>query len=391
MSRVLLRRLALAACVFSAGMAQAHQASDAYLQWVVTDQTLSLRTQVALRDLDRALFLDDNDDQLLSWGEVRQRLPDIVTLVQDGVTLTDLPADCTPAEPAPALVQHGQDGYLEVLQSWHCEQAQSILSAFSLRYTLFESTDASHRGLLKIQRPDRLDTHVLVPGGTPLSLAWEVSSAGHSSPPSTLAFVQEGLTHIWQGWDHLAFLLVLLMPLLVSRSASGLTNTSPVDSWWRVVRKVIGLVSSFTLAHSLTLGMATLGWIKPNSAWVEILIAISVGLAALANLRRSLPASTWPMAFAFGLIHGFGFAAALSGLGVSGSAMWLPLLSFNLGVELGQCAVVLLFMGVVWPWRGTATYRMGLLKGGSMAVAGLSLWWTMERLAAIGVPTPVLF
>ena len=385
MIKTLLRLLAVLACVCSAGVAQAHQASDAYLHWAVSGQTLSLRTQVALRDLDRVLFLDDNNDQQLSWGEVRQRLPDIVALVQGGATLIGLPADCIPDEAAlePALVQHGQEGFVEVLQAWHCVQAQSTLGTFKLRYTFLESTDASHRGLLKIQRPDRIETHVLVPGGPPLVLAGEVRAAGGSNPPSTLAFVQEGLTHIWQGWDHLAFLLVLLMPLLVPRYAGSPTDASALVSWWSVVRKVVGLVSSFTLAHSLTMGIATLGWIRPDGAWIEILIAISVGLAALANLKRSLPASTWPMAFGFGLIHGFGFAAALSGLGVSGSAMWLPLLSFNFGVELGQCAVVLLFMGIVWSWRGTAAYRLGLLKGGSMCVAALSLWWTIERLGPV--------
>lgn len=162
---------------------------------------------------------------------------------------------------------------------------------------------------------------------------------------------------------------------------------------------VLKVVTAFTLAHSVTLALGTLGWVRLPSRWVEAVIAASIGVAAVGNLwvwwgggdqtegmdqtDRS-DRSAWLMALGFGLVHGFGFAGVLGDLGVSGVAMAGPLLGFNAGVELGQVACVALFLPLAYLARRTRFYRVGVLATGSAVLLGLAGFWCFERAFAAG-------
>ncbi len=138
------------------------------------------------------------------------------------------------------------------------------------------------------------------------------------------------------------------------------------------------MVSAFTLAHSVTLSLASLDLLTLPSRWVESAIAASVALAALNNLlplfRRRRPA----VAFAFGLIHGCGFAAVLADLGLPPGALAASLLGFNLGVEIGQLAIVAAFLPLAFLLRRSWFYRQ-LLGGASALIAMLAGVWLLER------------
>ena len=138
-------------------------------------------------------------------------------------------------------------------------------------------------------------------------------------------------------------------------------------------------MTAFTVAHSVTLGLAAAGVLAPPSRWVESLIAASVLVAALDNLRPFLRAPRWVMVSLFGLVHGFGFAGPLQDLGLAQGGLALPLLGFNLGVELGQLAIVALLLPAAIALRRTPLYRRALVPGASAAVAVLALAWTLER------------
>jgi hypothetical protein len=133
------------------------------------------------------------------------------------------------------------------------------------------------------------------------------------------------------------------------------------------------------VAHSLTLALAASGVLAPPSRWIESLIAASVLVAALDNLRPFLHRPRWIMVALFGLVHGFGFAGPLQALGLAKGNLAVPLLGFNLGVEIGQLAVVALLLPLACLLRDTPAYRRGVVRGGSTAIACIALVWMAER------------
>jgi hypothetical protein len=146
-------------------------------------------------------------------------------------------------------------------------------------------------------------------------------------------------------------------------------------AFWDVAR----VVTAFTVAHSITLSLATLELVSLPSRAVEAAIAASVLLAALNNLHPVVLGRRWLVAFGFGLIHGFGFASVLAELGLPGDALLLALLAFNLGVELGQLAIVVVFLPLAYALRRSTLYRHVVFTGGSALIAVLAAVWFAER------------
>ena len=153
----------------------------------------------------------------------------------------------------------------------------------------------------------------------------------------------------------------------------------PVSNRRGAAIEVFKVVTAFTLAHSVTLSLAALGVVTLPSRLVESVIAASVVLAALNNLRGTIERRRWVLAFVFGLIHGFGFASVLADLGLPQGALVLALVGFNVGVELGQLAIVAAFLPLAFSLRGTRFYRVGVLTGGSILVALIASWWFIQR------------
>jgi hypothetical protein len=190
------------------------------------------------------------------------------------------------------------------------------------------------------------------------------------------AYAHEGIWHIWLGFDHILFLLSLLLPaVLVRRDGKWQATADFKGSFWDVAR----IVTAFTLAHSITLTLAALGLVSLPSRWVESAIALSVVLAALNNVFPLVERGRWIAAFAFGLLHGFGFAGALQDLGLPAGSLALSLAGFNIGVELGQLAIVAAFLPVAFALRSTWAYRRLVLAGGSTVIAAIAGVWLAER------------
>jgi len=209
----------------------------------------------------------------------------------------------------------------------------------------------------------------LLRAATP-TLAVDVPSggepAGASTPrlPTFGEYLRLGVEHILTGYDHLAFLLGLL-------------------ALCRKLTSVLAIVTAFTVAHSLTLAVAALGIFTLPSRIVEPLIAASIVAVAAENLwRAEEPRYRWFWALGFGLIHGFGFAGALTalGLGKSGAPIALPIFAFNLGVELAQAGIVLLVLPVLFRLRRLATFERYGGKAISMLVGLAGLWWLVARI-----------
>jgi hypothetical protein len=353
--------LALLLC----GAAHAHQASEAYLVYRVNGTAVEQRLDIALRDLDRDLALDANDDGNLSWGEVRQRWPDTEALANAGLRFTADGAACTLQErPTPQLDEHSDGMHAVLISHWQCAAAVHELA---IDYGLFATTDTAHRGLARLVGAAG-EPLVLTPGAGPQRLTLESRGFG--------GFVVEGMAHIASGLDHVLFLVTLLLVAVWRRDGRG---WAPRASGHAALAETLKLVTAFTLAHSITLALAASGAINPPADVVESLIALTVLLAAVDNLRPFVPGPRWSMVGLFGLVHGVGFAGPLKDLGLRDSELVLPLLGFNLGVELGQLVVVALLLPVALALRSASVYRRWIVPAGSSAVAALALVWLAER------------
>ena len=410
------RLLAALALLALAGSAAAHKASDAYVTLRVDGTDVTARVDVALRDLDRDLDLDANADDRLSWGEVRTRWTDIAALARAGIAPSADGVPCVPSTPdgASALATHSDGRYAVVHLAWHCG---APVQRLDVDYRLFARTDPTHRGIVRYARGDEpLQLAVLSPGAGPVRLrlpgltttpapAPASSAAGPvattvpaaapraagvaAEAPSGFAefggFVREGIHHILIGYDHILFLLSLLLPSVWQRRreldrATGTTRTRwvPATAARPVLVSVLQVVTAFTVAHSITLALSVLGIVDPPSRWVESTIAASVVLAALNNVWPVIAEARWKLTFVFGLVHGFGFASALKDAGLARGDLAAPLLGFNVGVEIGQLCIVALVLPLAWSLRATRTYR-GAFAGGSLAIAGVAALWLVQR------------
>lgn len=386
-----LLRVMLGLVLLSSANVWAHKASDAYLNLNLPaglqGTTLESRWDIALRDLDRDLLLDRNDNNQLEWGEVTSRWGDIQALALASLNLeTEGQACQAQAHGVPQLETRSDGRYAVLLHTWHCPQA---LQQLQLRYKLFADTDPTHRGLLVIheqgQAPSTQRLQVLPPSGDAVTLTDPHTSA---SPHGFMGFVFEGVHHILIGTDHVLFLLALLLPAVLLRERAGPTGPGqwlPAPHLKPVLLDVLRVVTAFTVAHSITLGLAVYDVVNPPPRWIESIIAASVVLAALNNLYPVVRSDRWKLTFLFGLIHGFGFANALKEVGLQDGGLAAPLLGFNLGVELGQLAIVLVFMLQIWPLRRHPVYRL-VLRWGSVAVALMASLWLVERVFDVTVP-----
>ncbi len=359
----------------------AHKPSDSYLtlRAAAGSNDVAVRWDIALRDIDYVLQLDRDGNGEITWGEVRLRSDDITRLATGRLQLTSGDKDCTWATAAPLTLDKHSDGTYAVLSL--SAQCASLAGALKAKYSLLFDVDPTHRGLVQWIAPGTDEAQALVFGNE----SGEQTLALH--PPGwweTLRqYMLDGVWHIWIGYDHILFLLAVLLPSVLVRQAG---QWAPAPRIGGAAKEVIKVVTAFTLAHSITLSLAALGVITLPSRLVESAIAASVVVAALSNVftaSESKHSKRWMMAFAFGLLHGFGFASVLADLGLPKNALILALVGFNVGVEIGQLAIVAVFLPLAFWLRGTAFYRVGVLKGGSLIVALLATWWLVQRAFAL--------
>lgn len=376
--RHLATRLALMALLASlTGHALAHSSSNSYLSLSQRGDDLVLRTDINLRDVDLIFDLDDDRDGKVSWAETAARINELNAWMQQGITVRGTSAACE-LQPLDVMASPHSDGfYLSAEWRVACTDPQDVTAQrLTLRYGLIFDQDNLHRGLLKIDLPGAQSSAILSPERPETALP----AGAVSGWVVFTQYVVEGVWHIWIGIDHILFLLSLLVlaPLVPSRQR--VTSWLAVERFRTSFMDVLAVVTAFTVAHSITLAASILGWLNPPVAIIESVIALSVILAALNNLLGWFSLKRWRLAFAFGLVHGFGFANVLLDLALPAKQLALALGGFNLGVEIGQLAIVLAFLPVAWLLRQTAFYRWVVVAGGSIAIAVIASIWLVQRM-----------
>jgi hypothetical protein len=358
--------------------AWAHKASDSYLQLQASTSGMKLRVDVALRDLDVALDLDSNGDGRLTWGEVRAAWPAIEGYVRQRVRVDA----CELRAESRALERRADGVYAALGFSSTC-----VLSGEpGIRYALMTDVDPTHRGIARIELPGRPAVlRVLVPG--PMTAEGPASSAGgrasvSDEPAAVLQFLREGVRHILTGYDHVLFLLCLLLPSVMRRTPQG---WRPVERLGQGLWPILGVVTSFTLAHSITLGLAASKLVSLSSSFIEPAIAATIVLAAVDNLWPVFRGRRAVVTFFFGLIHGFGFASVLAELNLpTGQFAW-ALLQFNLGIEVGQLVIVAVAASLLFALRRRRGYAAWVIRGGSCFAIVVGTLWFVERVANVSL------
>jgi HupE / UreJ protein len=350
--------------------AAAHKSSDSYLSLRVGTLEVVGQWDIALRDLDYAVGLDTNNDGIITWGELRARHAFISDYMLSHLTLKSDGKICQ-TKSTDNLVDDHSDGSYEVLR--FTADCGGPIKGLDVNYEFFFEFDPQHRGLLRLESGGQ--TFATVFGPTQKSWHMDVSS----SPNWTSEFVdyfKEGVWHIWTGFDHILFLCALLLPSVLSYQSG---KWSAVRDFGEAFRNVFKIVTAFTLAHSITLSLAVLGFIALPSRLVESAIALSVVAAALNNLRPMIQSRLWIVAFGFGLVHGLGFANVLIELGLPGDALAVALVGFNLGVEAGQLVIVTAVLPLAYYFRRSWVYPRLVLGAGSACIVAVAFIWLIER------------
>lgn len=339
----------------------AHSNSHTVLHLEIKDdQVASLSLEIDLLDLAQILPLDHNRDAKLQLQELNQSREAIQAYILQKLQFNSGEDACAMrfAEKI-AGIKYRENIPLVVLNA--IINCTSVHPVSGMHFSLFDEIEQSHRGVLNVSGSGNTGQLIIGQGSHDLKLQKTAASQ------QFISFGHEGFLHILEGYDHLAFLLVLLLPLL----RLGEIRTQ----WW----KVLGIVTAFTVAHSITLSLVALGKISLPSGPVEIVIAASVLLAAMLNIVKPRMNVGWKIAYAFGLIHGFGFAGALAEISANETPGLMSLFGFNLGVELGQLAVVL----VMFPLMMLISAKQKLVRYfvpvSSLLVGILASSWILER------------
>ena len=360
----------LIGALFFALNASAHKPSDSYLYLNKDDQQITLQWDIALRDLDLQLALDSNANGDITWGELKRQQSEVVSYALERLNIHSGESKCTFQLDELLAAEHSDGGYAALKLSTVCHPSTSTLD---IKYSLFFDVDPTHRGLLIVQSDDQPQTYILSPDQPALSLSDEKQSVLQVLG----VFIKEGVWHIWIGLDHILFLLALLLPVVWQRRDR---QWQPVNQFGPVARSTIATVTMFTVAHSITLWLAVMEYVQLPAQWVEVAIAATIIVTVLHNLFPIIKLKTWQIAFVFGLIHGFGFANVLSDLPLATSERVMALLSFNVGIELGQVVCILIFLPIALALRQTTFYRQVMLIGGSSLAVVIALLWMMQRL-----------
>jgi hypothetical protein len=331
-------------------VASAHAVGVSSGEYRVDGQVIYGDIGMAARELARWLpALDTNHDGTIDNEELGAGRDTLATAMRAGLTVHDGDKACAGSvERAWALEEEG--GVVFQVR-YVCPEVPTRLT---LALPLLASLAPGHRHLARVFRAGQAQTTVL--DRAHATWDWGTTNAGASgAAPTFWSMLKLGIEHILTGADHLVFLLGLIL----------------VGGRWR---SLVGVVTAFTLAHSITLALAALSVFAPSPRLVEPAIALSIAYVGVENLFVKDASKRWRITFPFGLIHGFGFAGALREIALPRAELPLALVSFNLGVELGQLAVLavalpLTLMARSAPWfgaRGVRWLSIAIALGGAV-------------------------
>ena len=360
--------------------AQAHSLNESYVYFEVTDDALAGRIEVNTKDLAR--FFDTDATKAWPHEEVIARQTELfayfgerLILRSEGRTYPVTFTDVT------FLNEVLIDGSPLAQLQFDVPELTATPDSIEMSYDfMFSDIDPTHRGFALIASNTRTGVRR---NESYISLIFEPGDGlktlylnGEPNWDVFVGFVKHGIWHIWLGFDHVLFLVTLLLTSVMVVAAG---RWEPAPSLREALRNTITIVTVFTLAHSVTLGLAAFDVIRLPVVFVEAVIALSIAFVALGNIFPKLHMSSWKVILVFGLFHGFGFAYVLAPLGLDPARKAIGLAAFNIGVEVGQIVIVIVLFPILFMIRKMAFYRPAFLYVGSVLLIGIALFWFVER------------
>jgi hypothetical protein len=368
--------------VLSARPAAAHAPRQGYMFLRLHSDSTIVRLELHVPDLERALALGWDPVARPSREQVLAKLDIIRAYAESHFALG------TASAPVAAAYRSfdfraAENGEFLLLEYF---VGAALPPQVPITLTPFFEIDALHRNLVVVEHDWKSGTFdnesnvslILSPRESTQTLDLTSSSLWRGF----LALVRLGVWHIWIGLDHILFLVALILPSVLRREDG---RWKPAPSFGGAFLKILAIVTCFTVAHTITLSLAALGKVELPSRLVESIIAASIAVAALHNLWPVARINEPLIAFVFGLFHGFGFASVLGDLGLGTEHLVLSLLGFNLGVEIGQVAIIAAIFPVLFLLRRLRVYDL-VLRVGSVALIAIGLLWVAERTMGFNIP-----
>lgn len=302
-----------------------------------------------LLDLHKGPPVDRDGNGAISAQELGESIESILAALKANYHLE------APEPPASTIVDHYDFLTDNVLRLDLLYAFSHMVTNLKVSSTLDRITQADHSHILQVGEGD--DTREGVLSATNPYV--EIDVNGQTFAETVWGFLKLGIEHIFTGYDHLAFLVGLLI----------MTTT---------LLSLVKVVTSFTIAHSVTLALATFGIVSLPSRLIESLIALSIAYIAIENFTGKTLVHRWKITFLFGLVHGFGFSNVLKEMMLTRKALAISLFSFNAGVETGQ----LVFVGLVFPavfYFAASRWKQSFLSATSLAIMCLGFYWFVQR------------
>jgi len=361
-----------------ASQANAHRQGESYVFFSVTDEALSGRFEATLVDIDKLIPLDADGNGEVTRDEFNARADEVYSFFADRFSISSEGTDYPIASNGFDFLDAGFGTFAKI--EFTVPDLSPTPESVEVNYEPLSDINPAHLGYGVIENNSRTGVKdnesyismVFSPGES----SQQMSLIGPSSWEIFKDFVIHGVWHIWLGFDHVLFLITLLLPAVLMRQTS---QWMPVDDFRTAFINVIKIVTVFTVSHTITLSLAALGVFTLPVSFVEAVIALSIAVVALGNMFPIFHNRVLIVVFIFGLFHGFGFANVLEPLGVNPAAKVVGLAAFNIGVELGQIAIVAVLFPILYLIRRWSAYPFLALKVGSVAIILVAGLWLVER------------
>ncbi|GAB1623851.1 HupE/UreJ family protein [Agarivorans albus] len=334
-----------------------------------------LQFDLTTGELNKRFNLDENSDGKLSVEEERNYPANAISqYISNNLSVRFDGKSCEYTISNHKFVIHGSGNYLRFLLEHQCPTIEQSISA---SYHLLFENDEDHSGSMHLTQGDAMTQVRFFSDQREQSISLEKISITQTIKE----FLLEGIWHIWIGLDHILFLVCLILPAVLFISNK---QWHAKESFKEVTLETLKIVTAFTVAHSITLISAVLGWVSlPPARITESIIALSVIVVALNCLFPRVNKQLTLITFIFGLIHGFGFANVLLELSLPKTATYVALIAFNVGVEVGQLIIVAVLLPLLFYCREFKFYQTFILRGGSSLVGIVALIWLAERASGI--------
>jgi hypothetical protein len=346
----------------------AHKFGDSFMSINTHQQKLHWSTPA--RDLHEVIDFDADKDGKVSLRELKAKRASVAAHMLGRLTLRYDDKVCAKQLLDLRAEKRTHGAYVTLAIEHTCTDAKKTMEVHD---HILAQSKSKHRCLVFVTHKTKTQPFTL----TAKRPGLRINIASFEQRNHFVKWVREGVWHVWIGFDHILFLWVLLLPAVLIQTAEGRRGVVKASqAWW----SLLSIVSVFTVAHSLTLALAVFQVFTPAAGPIESLIALSIVFAALHNLRADSPLSSWQIAFAFGLIHGFGFANVLADLHQFQDSNVLVWFAFNFGVELGQLSWICAFFPLAYSIRHTKFYRTHAIIWGSWAAILIATYWFVESI-----------